>query len=55
MFVLIDLDEFECPPSLRCHLVSRIWKRELPQKMFFCVADVRWNPGCWLIGETFQN
>lgn len=49
VFVLIDLDDCKCPPSLRRHWIHNVWKRDLPQKMFFCIADV--EAESWLLAD----
>lgn len=49
MLVLIDLDDNECPPSLRDHWIKNVWKKDLPEKMFFCIAEVEIES--WLLAD----
>lgn len=50
VFVLMDLDRSECPPTLRKQWISNIWRRkDLPQKMFFCIAEVEVES--WLLSD----
>lgn len=44
-----DLDQHECPPSLRSYLISSIWKKELPEKTFLCIADV--EAESWVLAD----
>lgn len=51
VIALIDLDKSECPPSLRRQWIRDIWKKDdLPQNMFFCIAEV--EAESWLFADS---
>lgn len=49
VIILIDLDDSKCPPSLKEYWIRSVWKREIPEKMAFCIAEV--EAESWILAD----